>query len=247
MIVLKGITKTFQQLLALDNVNLTVDKGEIVGLIGPNGAGKTTLFRILSGVIPADRGTIFINGQDITQNPLQVRKDMGVVPETLGLYPRLTAREYLSFFGSLYGLTRQSLRERITRIVELLSLEDILDRLCCGFSQGQQIRLSFARALLHEPQLLILDEPTRGLDILGTRVVRLMLERARKRGHCILLSSHIMSEVALLCDRLIIIDQGRIVGSGTLKQLQHIADRPDLEEILLQILAKKHVPDTKPA
>jgi len=238
MIEIRQLTKRFGRTRALDGLSLSARNGEITGLIGPNGAGKTTTFRILYGLLRPDSGEATIDGLDVTRERTAVLRRLGVLPETRGLYPRLNVREHLRYFGRLQGLAGAALEQRLDQLVEQLGLEELIDRRVRGFSRGQELKVALGRALIHQPGTLILDEPTNGLDVPANRAVRQILRQMRDAGHCIVLSSHVMAEVAALCDRLVIVRHGRAVVTGTLDDLRQRFATGDLEEVYLRALAE---------
>ncbi len=215
MIETEDLHKRFGAVAALAGVGFQARDGRITGLLGPNGAGKSTTLRILCGTLAADAGRARVDGQVVDADNIAARARVGVLPHNAGLYPALTARENIEYFGRLAGLGRAAARARTDELVELLDLHDIATRRARGFSQGQKIRTALARALVHAPRNLILDEPTNGLDVPAVRKLRALLQRLRDAGHCILFSSHVMQEVALLCDEAVVIAAGRVVATGT--------------------------------
>jgi sodium transport system ATP-binding protein len=237
MIEIRGLAKSFGNLRVVENVTFVARDGEITGLIGPNGAGKTTMFRLICTVLRPDRGTTLIDGIDSQRDPLAARRRLGVLPDIRGLYPRLTAREHLRYFGELHGLRGRTLESRIGELADTLQMSDFIDRRATGFSRGQQMKVALGRALVHRPHNIMLDEPTNGLDVGASRSVRDLLRRLRGDGRCILLTSHIMQEVAALADRIIILAGGRIVLQGEPKELRRITGLQDLEEIFMAATA----------
>src|SRR5690606_478885 len=209
----------FGDVRALDGVSFTAADGRITGLLGPNGAGKSTCLRILSTVLRPDRGGARIGGVDVVAEPLQARRLMGVLPHGSGLYPHLTARENIEYYGRLHGLEEDALAARVDALLARLGLGSIADRKAKAFSQGERTKVALARALVHEPRHLLLDEPTSGLDVLAARELREWLRALRSDGCCVLLSSHVMQEVEALVDDLVIIANGRIAAEGTPAEL----------------------------
>lgn len=193
---------------AVDRVSFSACDGEITGLLGPNGAGKTTILRLLYTLLKPDHGRVQIDGRDPQAEPLTVKHRIGALPDSRGLYTRLTARENVAYFGRLHGMQGETLRRRVDELIELLDFSECADRRTAGFSQGQRVKTAIARALVHTPQNVVLDEPTNGLDVMSTRALRHFLKGLKEQGHCILLSSHIMQEVAALCDRIVVIAKG---------------------------------------
>ena len=233
MIEVRGLAKSFGDLRVVDDVSFVARDGEITGLIGPNGAGKTTMFRLICTVLRPNRGTTLIDGIDSRKDPLAARRRLGVLPDIRALYTRLTAREHLRYFGELHGISRSELATRIEELVATLRMEDFIDRRAKGFSRGQQMKVALGRALVHEPHNIMLDEPTNGLDVATSRSVRDLLRRLRAEGRCILLTSHIMQEVAALADRIIVLAEGRIVLQGAPAELRRATGLHDLEEIFM--------------
>lgn len=207
-----NLTKDFDGLRAVEGVNLTVSPGEIVGLIGPNGAGKTTTLRMLSGIMPPTAGRVLVDGIDLAANPLESKRRIGFLSGTTQLYGRLTVLEVLTFFGQLYGLDGKRLKERTRQAVADLRMESFAHQKCGTLSSGQRQRANLARAFLHEPDILILDEPTATLDVITGRFVVEFIRAQRARGRAILFSTHILGEVEHLCDRIAVIYHGRLAA-----------------------------------
>lgn len=230
------LSKTFKPkgrkapLVALQDVSFAAQDGQITGLLGPNGAGKSTTLRILAGLIRPNEGGATVDGYDVLSDPHSVRRTLGFLPHNAGLYPRLTARENMAYYGRLYGLTRGDTRQRIDSLVEQLDMQAFADRRTDGFSQGQRTKVALGRALIHRPRTLILDEPTNGLDVMATRNLRRILRELRDAGHCILVSSHIMQEVSRLCDRVAIISEGRVAMTDSLEGILTRTKQQDLED-----------------
>ena len=238
MIEMQALTKRFDTVQALDGLSLTANDGQVTGLIGPNGAGKTTAFRIVYGLLQADRGQALVDGVDVAQDRMMAQRHLGVLPDVRGLYPRLTAREHIRYFGTLHGAGGQGLEDDIDELVDRLGMQDFADRLAKGYSRGQELKVALGRAMVHRPKNLILDEPTNGLDVMSSRAVRELIVEMKNQGHCILLSSHIMSEVSALCDRLVIVAGGRVVCEGTPDELC-LENRVDnLEDLFVRVLAE---------
>ncbi|MDP6704712.1 MAG: ATP-binding cassette domain-containing protein [Alphaproteobacteria bacterium] len=234
MIEVRDVSKSFGRFEALHGVSFSARDGEITGLIGPNGAGKTTTLRVLYTVLKPDTGSATIDGFDTTSQRREVQRRIGVLPDNRGLYPRLTAREHIRYYGRLHGLSGAHLEQRIDALVRQLGMEDIADRRTKGFSKGQTMKVALARALVHEPHNVMFDEPTNGLDIASSRAVRDLVLGIRDAGRCVLFCSHIMSEVEALCDRIVVIAHGRVVADGTPAELRHAVGRADLEEVFLE-------------
>mgnify|MGYP001306772317 FL=1 len=219
MIRVEGLGRSFGAIRAIDGVSFDAQDGRITGLLGPNGAGKSTTLRILYTVLRPDAGTASVDGVDVIRDPLAARRTIGVLPHSAGIYPQLTARENIAYFGALHGLSGEPLTRRVDELISELDITDCASRRAKGFSQGQRIKVALARALVHRPQNLLLDEPSNGLDVMATRALRALILALRAAGHCVLFSSHVMQEVAALCDDIVIIDHGRVVASGTPGQL----------------------------
>jgi sodium transport system ATP-binding protein len=232
-----GLRKRFGAVVALDDVGFTAADGRITGLLGPNGAGKSTCLRVLYTVVRPESGSARINGVDVLETPLAARRELGVLPHGAGLYPQLTTRENIAYFGRLHGLTGHALAARVDGLIERLGLAEIADRRAKGFSQGERTRVALARALVHGPRHLLLDEPTSGLDVMATLALRTWLKELKAAGHCIVLSSHIMQEVAALCDDIVILAHGRVVAAGTTDELKVRFGEKTLEEIFVESVA----------
>lgn len=235
MIEVRNLRKSFKELVAVENVSFSAKDGEITGLIGPNGAGKTTTMRILYTIMRPDSGQALVDGFDAVADPQQVQRRIGVLPDNRGLYPRLTAREHVRYYGRLHGMKGEALESAIEEMIDTLVMRDVADRRTKGFSKGQTLKVALARALVHKPHNVMLDEPTNGLDVDSSRAVRDMVRRIRDEGRCVLFSSHIMSEVQALCDRIIVMGHGRIVAEGTPDDLADLTGEADLEEIFVAI------------
>ena len=220
MIRVEGLSRSFGAVRAVDGVAFEAGDGRITGLLGPNGAGKSTTLRILYTVLRPDSGTASIDGVDVVGDPLATRRCIGVLPHGADIYPQLTARENIAYFGRLHGLEGAALDERVESLVGELDMGGYANRRAKGYSQGERIKVALARALVHAPKNLLLDEPTNGLDVMATRALRALILRLRAAGHCILFSSHVMQEVAALCDDIVIVDKGRVVAAGTPEALQ---------------------------
>ncbi len=236
MIEARGLTKRFGALTAVDGVTLRAADGRITGLLGPNGAGKSTTLRILYTVLAPDGGEAWIDGVSVVHEPLEARRRMGVLPHGAGLYPNLTARENIEYFGTLHGLSRAVRRARAAELIERLEMDTFADQPAKGFSQGQRVKTALARALVHQPRNVLLDEPTNGLDVMAVRTLRRLLGELRAEGHCILFSSHVMQEVAALCDEVIIIAAGTVIVQGTPDELRARAGTQSLEEAFVRLV-----------
>lgn len=236
MIIAEHLKKSFGAVEAVRNVTFDARDGEITGLLGPNGAGKTTTLRMLYSVLPADDGRILIDDIDPVVAPQAARRRLGVVPDGRGLYPRLTARENIDYFGQLHGLSRAVRRDRIATLSQTLDMSEILDRRVDGFSQGQRVKVAIARAMIHDPQTIILDEPSNGLDVMSTRALRGYLQRLKAEGRCVVLSTHIMQEVAALCDQVVVIARGEVAAQGSPEGLIVQSGQATLEDAFVSLI-----------
>jgi sodium transport system ATP-binding protein len=236
MIDANALCKHFGSVEAVSHVSFSARDGQITGLLGPNGAGKSTCLRMLYGVLAPDSGSASIDGVDIRGETSAARAHLGVLPHAAGLYNNLTARENIEYFGSLHGIDRNRVHRRIADLAHVLDMDTFMDRRVKGFSQGQRVKVALARALVHDPGNLILDEPTNGLDVMAIRNLREMLYALKAQGRCILFSSHIMQEVAALCDRVVIIGDGRVLADDTPEAIRERSGTRTLEEAFLQIL-----------
>ncbi len=236
MIEVKGLNKAFGDIEALSDVSFTAEDGRITGLLGPNGAGKSTTLRILYTALRPDRGRAAIDGIDVAREPLNARRRIGVLPHSPGLYPNLDARENIQYYGRLHGMSEATLDRRIDELESLLGLREFAARRAKGYSQGERIRTSIARALVHEPQNIILDEPTNGLDVMATRSLRDFIRALRKEGRCVLFSSHVMQEVAALCNHIVILSHGRVVAQGSADQLKKATGVTNLEDAFVKAI-----------
>ena len=229
----KGPTRT---VVAVDHLDLDAPNGRITGLLGPNGAGKTTSLRMLAGLFPPDRGAIEVDGVDVLRSPREALSRMGILGDAHGLYPRLTARENIVYFARLQDLPMEQAQARAESLAELLDMRAILDRRAEGFSQGERMKTALARALVHDPSHIILDEPTNGLDVLATRSLREALRRLRDvERKCIVFSTHIMQEVERLCDQVVVVAHGRTVAEGTVPELLARTGHDDFEACFVEL------------
>ena len=224
---------------AVDGVSFRARDGEITGLLGPNGAGKTTTLRMLYTLMRPDEGRVLVDGLDPGVQPSDVRRRLGVLPDARGVYKRLTARENIAYFGRLHGMDDAAINARVERLVAALGMQDFIDRRAEGFSQGQRTKTAIARALVHDPRNVVLDEPTNGLDVMTTRSLRHFLHELKAEGRCVLFSSHIMQEVAALCDRIVVIARGRVVAQGTPDQLRAHTRQQNLEDAFVQVIGSE--------
>jgi len=233
-----GLKKTFGDITAVNNVSFVADNGKVTGLLGPNGAGKSTTLRILYGLLHQDAGVARVDGIDISRRPREAQRRIGVLPDNHGLYTRLTAREHIRYFGMLQGLDPGILAGRADELIELLDMKSIADRRAEGFSQGEKMKVCLARALVHEPANVLLDEPTNGLDVMTTRTVRDMIGELRRQNVTVLFSSHLMHEVARLCDHIVIISEGIVVAHGTTDEIRAAAHEENLEDAFVKLVEK---------
>ena len=224
---------------AVSGVSFDAQDGQITGLLGPNGAGKTTTLRMLYTLMRPDRGHIEVDGIDPDKDPMAVRRALGVLPDARGVYKRLTARENIAYFARLHGLPPSLTEQRIVELSQALDMGEILDRQTEGFSQGQRTKTAIARALVHNPRNVILDEPTNGLDVMTTRAMRQFLFRLRDEGRCVIFSSHIMQEVAALCDRIVIIAKGQVVACGSADELRAQTGEDNLEDAFVKAIGSE--------
>ena len=235
MIQTENLHKRFRTVTALDGIGFTARDGQVTGLIGPNGAGKTTVLRIIYTVMRPDSGWARVDGLDTVTRRRDVQRRIGVLPDTRGLYPRLTAREHVRYFGRLHGMNGKDLERRIGELIDVLGITEFADRPAKGFSKGQVRKVALARALVHEPRNLLLDEPTNGLDLASSRVVHGLIRKIRGQGRCVLFCSHLMHEVAAICDHIVIIAKGKVVARGSIDELLSRAGETDLEEMFLAV------------
>jgi sodium transport system ATP-binding protein len=236
MIEAAHLCKHFGDVAAVRDVSLTAQDGRITGLLGPNGAGKSTTLRMLYTVLRPDAGDALIDGHSAVHAPLEVARRLGVLTHGAGIYPNLTARENILYFGALHGLSRAVARTRAGELIELLEMQEFADRRAKGFSQGQRLKTALARALVHGPRNLVLDEPTNGLDVMAVRALRALLRRLRDAGHCVLFSSHVMHEVSELCDEVIVIADGTVIAAGTPGEIRARTGTGALEDAFVQLI-----------
>jgi len=236
MIEVKNLYKRFAEVTAVDGLSIKAKDGRITGLLGPNGAGKTTTLRAIYGLQETDEGQALIDGIDISQRPILASAKMGVFPDSIGLYDRLTTREHLEFYGEMHGFKGEKLTAAINRTQDYFDINDLLERRCKGFSHGQKMKVALSRALIHNPQNLILDEPTNGLDVMSIRMLRNLLKRLRDEGRCVLFSSHVMQEVSALCDYIYIMADGKVVAEGSPEELCRQAKQENLEDAFILLI-----------
>jgi sodium transport system ATP-binding protein len=239
MIEAQALRKSFKNVPAVQGVSFEAHDGQITGLLGPNGAGKTTLLRMLYTVFKPDSGTAIIDGFDICREAQKVQSRIGVLPDSRGLYPRLTARENIRYYGRLHGLRGMALEAVIADLAKLLEMQDFADRRTEGFSQGQRLKVAIARALVHGPQNVVLDEPTNGLDVMSTRALRTVIRRIRDEGKCVLFSSHVMQEISALCDHIVVVARGQVAASGTPDALREATGQSNLEDAFVAAIGSE--------
>lgn len=227
-------SKSEQRIVAVNSVSFTAEDGRITGLLGPNGAGKSTTLRMLATLVKPEKGEANIDGHDVSTEVLQVRNHLGFMPHNAGIYPRLTARENIHYYARLCGMSRSQSQERVAELIQQLDMTKFADRRANGFSQGQKTKVALARALVHRPQTLMLDEPTNGLDVMATRGLRDIIRQLAADGHCILFSSHIMQEVAALCDHIAIISDGTVAMEDSLDGILERTGQTDLEDAFVE-------------
>src|SRR5438067_9170272 len=247
MIEARGLSKRFHdrkrgEIRAVDNVSFTCHPGQIYGLLGANGAGKTTMLRMLATILAPSDGTALICGHDVIEQPEKVRANVGFLSTATALYPRLTAQELVEYFGRLNGLDEATLKKRIDDIFNRLDMNGFRDRRCDKLSTGMKQKTSIARTLVHDPPVMIFDEPTIGLDVMTARTITAFIRECRDRGKTVIFSTHVMSEVEKLCDTIGIIQSGKLLAEGTLAQLRQNYSENDLEEIFVKIVAPHYVP-----
>jgi sodium transport system ATP-binding protein len=236
MIVVNDIHKSFGKVRAVRGVSFDAPDGKITGLLGPNGAGKSTTLRILYTVLEPDRGSASIDGADVVRDSLRARQCIGALPHGAGLYPHLTARENVAYYARLCGLDKDTIEESVDSIIDLLEIGDFADRRTKGFSQGQRTKVSLARALVHNPQNVILDEPSNGLDVMATRSLRKLILKLKDDGRCVLFSSHVMQEVAALCDDIVIIANGKVAIDDSADGIRQRTGCDDLEDAFVRAI-----------
>jgi sodium transport system ATP-binding protein len=243
MIEVQDLHKSFKTktglVKAVQGVSFTARDGEITGLLGPNGAGKTTTLRMLYTLMSPDAGSVRVDRFDVVRDAEAVRRRLGVLPDARGVYKRLTARENIAYFGRLHGMSETDIGKRTAELSEALDMAEVLDRQTEGFSQGQRTKTAIARALVHDPKNVILDEPTNGLDVMTTRGMRDFLRQLRAEGRCVIFSSHIMQEVAALCDRIVVIAHGRVMAEGSADELRAQTGEANLEDAFVKVIGSE--------
>lgn len=238
MIEVRSVSKAFGDVKAVKDVSFIADNGKVTGLLGPNGAGKSTTLRILYGLLAQDAGSAQVDGIDIRSNRLHAQQKIGVLPDSHGLYIRLTAREHIHYFGRLHNIDENKLESRTNELLKILNMETIAERRVEGFSHGERMKVCLARSLIHDPPNILLDEPTNGLDVMTTRTVREMIAELKNRNIAVLFSSHLMHEVSRLCDHIVIISEGLVVASGTTDEIRAAAEEDNLEEAFVTLVER---------
>jgi len=236
MIKAENLAKSFGEVKAVQAVSFEAENAQITGILGPNGAGKSTTLRMVYGLVRPDRGYAQLDGVRVDKYPRKILSLLGALPDAHGLYPRLTARENIKYFGQLHGLRGEELEDRIAELSKRLEMEAFINRSVAGFSQGQRMKVSIARALVHDPPNVILDEPTNGLDVMSTRAMRDLILSMKEEGRAILFSSHIMQEVSALCDRIVVIASGRSCFSGSVEELRDQSQTGSLEDAFVELI-----------
>jgi sodium transport system ATP-binding protein len=239
MIEVQDLSKSFGKVKAVQNVSFSASNGQITGLLGPNGAGKSTTLRMLYTLLKPDSGFARIDGFDVTQTPLEVQSRIGVLSDAQGIYERLTPRENIRYFGRLHGLSDPDIEKRMDELMVMLDMQSIANRRTEGFSTGERLKVAIARALVHDPSNVLLDEPTNGLDVKSTRAMRGFIRTLRDEGKCVVLTSHIMQEVAALCDQIVIISNGVVAAQGSPAELLHKTGKDNLEDAFIEIIGSE--------
>lgn len=239
MIQVHNLSKSFGKVKAVQNVSFSALDGQITGLLGPNGAGKSTTLRMLYTLLKPDSGSAQVDGYDVRQNPLEVQKRIGVLADARGLYHRLTSRENIRYYGRLHGLEGEALEKQIESLLVLLDMQAIADRKTEGFSTGEKLKVAIARTLVHNPKNVLLDEPTNGLDVMSTRAMRQFILRLREEGKCVVFTSHIMQEVAALCDQIVVISHGEVTANGSPNDLRKQTGHDNLEDAFVAVIGSE--------
>jgi len=239
MIIVKNIAKAYGAVQAVKDMSFQADDAKITTLLGANGSGKTTTLRAISGLLKTDGGNVLVDGINVAESPMKAQARLGIFPDSFGLYTRLTTREHLAFFAEMHGLSGARLAAAIDEVCEKLNMADILDRRTEGFSQGQRMKVALARAILHKPANIVLDEPTRGLDVMNIRLLRRILLDLKAAGHCVLLSSHVMAEVEALSDHVVMMADGVVCADGSPAELVALAGQANLEEAFVVLTGQQ--------
>lgn len=235
MIRVEGVHKSFGDVVAVEGVSFEARDGSVTGILGPNGAGKTTTLRMIYGLLRPDGGRIHVDDAEVTARPLEAQARIGALPDVAGLYARLTSKEHIEYFGQLRSLPKAQIDANVEYWTRALGMESIITRRVGGFSHGERTKVAMARALVHRPQNVILDEPTNGLDVMATRAVRDVIRALSHEGRCVVFSSHVMQEVAALCDRIVVIARGRVAASGTPDELREQTGERNLEDAFVAL------------
>jgi sodium transport system ATP-binding protein len=235
MITVENLHKRFGDVHAVKDVSFVARNGEVTGLLGPNGAGKTTTLRMIYALMRPDEGRILVDEVDAVTRPQEAQARLGVLPDVSGLYPRLTPREHINYYGQLHGLSGKALEQRAQELIATLDMNAIANRRVTGFSHGERTKVALARALVHDPNNVLLDEPTNGLDVMSTRAVREIIRKLRDAGRCVLFSSHVMQEVSALCDSIIVIAHGGVAARGTADDLRAMTGQENLEDAFVAL------------
>lgn len=239
MIIVEGLAKAYGDIQAVRDVGFRANDACITTLLGANGSGKTTTLRAISGLLHVDKGSVIIDGVTVVDEPIKAQQRLGVFPDSFGLYPRLTTREHLTYFAELHGMNGRILETAIAEVSKILNLIDILERRTEGFSQGQRMKVALARAIIHKPRNIVLDEPTRGLDVMNIRLLRSVLLDLKAAGHCVLLSSHVMAEVSALSDHVVMMADGVVCAEGAPQELVERTKQPNLEEAFVVLTGQE--------
>ena len=239
MIQVQGLSKSFGPVKAVQDVSFFAPDGQITGLLGPNGAGKSTTLRMLYTLLKPESGTAEVDGFDVRRSPLEVQRRIGVLADARGIYPRLTSRENIRYYGRLHGLEGEALEKQIEALSAMLDMKAIIDRRAEGFSTGEKLKVAIARILVHDPKNVLLDEPTSGLDVMSTRTMRQFILRLRGEGKCVLFTSHIMQEVAALCDQIVIISRGQVTATGSPDDLRRQTGQENLEDAFVAAIGSE--------
>ena len=232
----RNLVKTYKNKAAVRDLSLSVRPGVLYAFLGPNGAGKSTTLRMLYTLLKPDSGSAQVDGFDVRQSPLEVQRRIGVLADARGLYSRLTSRENIRYYGRLHGLEGDALEKQIDSLISLLDMQSIMDRRTDGFSTGEKLKVAIARTLVHNPKNVLLDEPTNGLDVMSTRAMRQFILRLREEGKCVVFTSHIMQEVAALCDQIVIISNGQVSATGSPDDLRKQTNRENLEDAFVAVI-----------
>ena len=239
MIKVTDLYKSFSDVHAVQGISFEARDGEVTGLLGPNGAGKTTTLRMLYTLLPPDKGEISIDGMDPRRDAIAIKNTIGVVPDNRGLYSRMTARENIRYYGELHGMSAADIGKQVEKFINLLDMSDFIDRRTGDFSQGQRVKVAIARAMVHEPQTVLMDEPSNGLDVMSNRELRQYIRDLKADGRSVVLSTHIMQEVVALCDRIVIIAGGRIAADGTADELLRRSGCSSLEDAFVKLIGSE--------